>query len=107
VIAVYESLMQAGFAVDPPYLEQEGGSVVVSARKPSGGQAQFRIGVEGDLVYKFDHYEGAACQTDLQHVLPMLQDIYGISLSSERVLWDNPDRLSRDARPLDDKEAQR
>jgi hypothetical protein len=107
VRAVYESLVQAGFAVDPPYLEQEGGNVVVSARKPSGGQAQFRIGVEGGLVYKFDHYEGAACKQDLQHVLPMLQDIYGITLSSERVLWDNPDRLSRDARPLDDKEAQR
>lgn len=107
VIAVYESLTQAGFAVDAPYIEQEGGSVVISARKPSGGQAQFRIGVEGGLVYKFDHYEGAACKQDLQQVLPMLQDIYGITLSSECVLWDNPDRLSRDARPLDDKEAQR
>lgn len=107
VIAVYESLIQAGFAVDPPYMEQEGGSVVISARKPSGGQAQFRLGVEGGLVYKFDHYEGAACKQDLQQVLPMLQDIYGITLSNERVLWDNPDRLSRDARPLDDKEAQR
>jgi hypothetical protein len=108
VRAVYESLMQAGFAVDQPWLEEgNGGSVVLSARKPSGGQAQFRIGAEGGLVYKFDHYEGAACKQDLQQVLPMLQEIYGISLSNERVLWDNPDRLSRDARPLDDQGAQR
>lgn len=108
VRAVYESLMQAGFAVDQPWLEEgSGGSVVVSARKPSGGQAQFRIGAEGGLVYKFDHYEGAACKQDLNEVLPMLQEIYGITLSNERVLWDNPDRLSRDARPLDDREAQR
>jgi hypothetical protein len=108
VRAVYESLMQAGFAVDQPWLEEgSGGSVVVSARKPSGGQAQFRIGAEGGLVYKFDHYEGAACKQDLNEVLPMLQEIYGITLSNERVLWENPDRLSRDARPLDDKEAQR
>lgn len=108
VRAVYESLMQAGFAVDQPWLEEgNGGSVVVSARKPSGGQAQFRIGAEGGLVYKFDHYEGAACKQDLNEVLPMLQEIYGITLSNERVLWDNPDRLSRDARPLDDREAQR
>ena len=108
VRAVYESLMQAGFAVDQPWLEEgSGGSVVVSARKPSGGQAQFRIGAEGGLVYKFDHYEGAACKQDLNAVLPMLQEIYGITLSNERVLWDNPDRLSRDARPLDDREAQR
>lgn len=107
VRAVYASLAQAGFVVDQPYLEHDGGSVVVSARKPSGGQARFSIGAEGGLVYKFDHYEGAACQQDLQHVLPMLQDIYGITLSSERVLWNNPDRLSRDARPLDDGEIQR
>ena len=108
VRAVYESLMQAGFAVDQPWLEEgSGGSVVVSARKPSGGQAQFRIGAEGGLVYKFDHYEGAACKQDLNEVLPMLQEIYGITLSNERVLWDNPDRLSHDARPLDDREAQR
>ncbi|KQZ34966.1 hypothetical protein [Massilia sp. Root1485] len=108
VRAVYESLLQAGFAVDQPYLEEgEGGSVVVSARKPSGGQAQFRIGVAGELVYKFDHYEGAACKQDLQQVLPMMQQIYGITLSNERVLWDNPDRISRDARPLDDQEARR
>ncbi len=107
VRAVYESLTQAGFVVDQPYLEHDGGSVVVSARKPSGGQARFSIGAEGSLIYKFDHYEGATCKQDLQHVLPMLQDIYGITLSSERVLWDNPDRLSRDARPLDDREAQR
>jgi hypothetical protein len=108
VRAVYGSLMQAGFAVDQPWLEEgSGGSVVVSARKPSGGQAQFRIGAEGGLVYKFDHYEGAACKQDLNEVLPMLQEIYGITLSNERVLWDNPDRLSRDARPLDDQAAQR
>lgn len=109
VRAVFASLQQAGFAVDDPYLEDgDGGSVVVSARKPSGGQAQFRIGVEGGLVYKFDHYEGAACKQDLNQVLPMLQQIYGITLSNERVLWDNPDRLSRDARPIDgNEEAQR
>jgi len=108
VRAVYESLLQAGFAVDAPYLEEgERGGVVISARKPSGGQAQFRVGVEGGLVYKFDHYEGAACKQDLDQVLPMLQQVYGISLSNERVLWDNPDRLSRDARPLDGQEAQR
>jgi len=108
VRAVYASLQQAGFVVDQPYLEDgEGGNVILSARKPSGGQAQFRIGVEGNLVYKFDHYEGSACQQDVSQVLPMLQQVYGISLSNERVLWDNPDRLSKDARPLDDHEAQR
>jgi hypothetical protein len=108
VRAVFESLQRAGFAVAPPH--KDGGDnddVLITARKPSGAQAVFKVNAAGGLSYKFDHYEGAACKQDINQVMPMLQQIYGISLSNERILWENPDRLSRDARPLDDKEAQR
>lgn len=108
VRAVYESLQQAGFSVAAPYLEGNSGeNVVISARKPSGGEAEFRISAAGGLLCKFDHYEGSTCKVDINQVMPMLEQIYGISLSNERILWENPDRLSRDARPLDDKEAKR
>jgi hypothetical protein len=108
VRAVFESLQGAGFAVDPPRRETDGGGrVVVLARKPSGRQAEFRIDVAGGLSYKFDHYEGAACKQDIDQVLPLMQKIYGIDLSNERIRWENPDRLSRDARPLDDQENHR
>lgn len=108
VRAVFESLQGAGFAVDPPRHEADGsGKVVILARKPSGRQAEFRIDIAGGLSYKFEHYEGAACKQDIDQVLPLMQKIYGIDLSNERILWENPDRLSRDARPLDDQENQR
>ena len=108
VRAIFESLQKAGFAVEAPRRETgEADRVVILARKPSGRQAEFRVDLGGELSYKFDHYEGAACKQDIDQVLPMLQAIYGINLSDERIRWENPDRLSRDARPLDNQEDRR
>jgi len=105
VRAIFESLQKAGFAVEPPRRETgESDRVVILARKPSGRQAEFRVDLGGELSYKFDHYEGLACKQDIDQVLPMLQQLYGIQLSDERIRWENPDRLSRDARPLDNQE---
>lgn len=105
VRAIFESLRTAGFAVEAPRREAgEADRVVILARKPSGRQAEFRIDLGGELSYKFDHYEGSACKQDIDQVLPMLQKMYGINLSDERIRWENPDRLSRDARPLDNRE---
>jgi hypothetical protein len=105
VRAIFESLQKAGFAVEPPRRETgEADRVVILARKPSGRQAEFRVDLGGELSYKFDQYEGSACKQDIDQVLPMLQKIYGINLSDERIRWENPDRLSRDARPLDNQE---
>lgn len=105
VRAIFESLQKAGFAVESPRRETgEADRVVILARKPSGRQAEFRIDLDGELSYKFDHYEGSACKQDIDQVLPVLQQIYGINLSNERIRWENPDRLSRDARPLDNQE---
>ncbi len=107
VRAVYESLQRAGFVVaSPRKASGETDEVVLLARKPAGAQAEFRINGTGGLSYKFDHYEGSACKKDIDQVLPMLEKIYGIKLSDERVRWENPDRLSRDARPLGDTEAE-
>lgn len=105
VRAIFESLRKAGFAVEAPRREAgEADRVVILARKPSGRQAEFRVDLGGELSYKFDHYEGSACKQDIDQVLPMLQKMYGINLSDERIRWENPDRLSRDARPLDNQE---
>jgi len=105
VRAIFESLRKAGFAVETPRREAgEADRVVILARKPSGRQAEFRVDLGGELSYKFDHYEGSACKQDIDQVLPMLQKMYGINLSDERIRWENPDRLSRDARPLDNQE---
>ena len=49
--------------------------------------------------YKFDRYQGSACKKDIATVLPRLQSVYGIQLSNDRVLWENPDDMDADARP--------
>ena len=54
------------------------------------------------MIYKFDHYEGMQCKDDIDKVLPLLRDIYGVDLSEERVLWQNPERISKSAKPLED-----
>ncbi len=102
VRSVLEALGKAGFVTAAPQ-RQVGDSdeVIITARKPSGNEATFRITVDGGLSYKFEHYEGNECKNDIDKVLPLLQEVYGIELSNERVLWQNPDRISRSARPID------
>jgi hypothetical protein len=43
-------------------------------------------------------YEGATCKKDIDSFLPKLEQVYGIKLSNERVIWENPDKISKDAR---------
>ncbi len=102
VKAVLKSLRASGFVVDTPRRQKEGDSdeVVVLARKPAGQQAEFRVNLDGGFLYRFDRYEGLTCKKDLDRILPMLQDIYGVKLSDRRVLWENPVPESRTARPL-------
>ncbi|MBM4084308.1 MAG: hypothetical protein FJ272_05920 [Planctomycetes bacterium] len=102
VKAVLQSLRKAGFIVGEPRRLRDGDrdEVVVLARKPAGHQAEFRVALDGGFLYKFDRYEGMACKKDMDRILPMLQSIYGVKLSNERVIWQNPIRDSRTARPM-------
>jgi hypothetical protein len=103
VNAVVRSLREAGFVlVCKPKRCKDGDrdEVVLQARQPTGHQAEFRVTLSGDFSYCFDGYEGATCKTDIVKVLAKLQDIYGVTLSDERVIWENPDRVSRSAKPV-------
>jgi len=102
VKAVLQSLRKAGFIVGDPRRQRDGDrdEVVVFARKPAGHQAEFRVTLDGGFLYRFDRYEGMACRKDMDRILPMLQIIYGVKLSNERVIWQNPIRDSRTARPM-------
>jgi len=101
VQAVYRALEDAGFVTEKPRLVREGNGneVVILGRRPAGAQAVFKVELSGKLNYKFDHYQGSACKKDIDTVLPRLQSIYGIQLSTERVLWENPDDQDSDAKP--------
>ena len=97
-----DSLEKSGFVVGKPQRQiGEKDEVVILARKPAGAEAAFRVTADGTMVYKFDHYEGMRCKADIDQVLPMLQEIYGVELSDARVLWQNPDRISKSAKPID------
>ena len=104
VRSIVETLERVGFVVSKPKRHAGEGSdeVVISARKPAGSEATFSVTLDGKLLCKFDNYEGMMCQKDIDKVLPLLQDAYGVKLSDERVLWQNPDRISKDAKPMDE-----
>jgi Sec-independent protein translocase protein TatA len=101
VQAVYRALEDAGFVTEKPRLVRDGSAneVVIRGKRPAGAQAEFKVELSGKLNYKFDHYHGAACKKDIDTVLPRLQSIYGIQLSTERTLWENPDDKDSDAKP--------
>lgn len=102
VRAILESLQKTGFVVGTPQrLQGDKDEVVISARKPAGAEAVFRVMGDGGMTFKFDHYEGSRCKSDIDQVLPMLQEVYGVKLSNERLLWENPDRLSQSKQPMD------
>ncbi len=100
VQALYQALTGLGFVVEQPVRIQEEGEdvVVVRARRPAGQCAELKVTASGQLGYKFDNYEGMSCKGDIDQVMNLLQSVYGVKLSKHRVLWQNPDRISRTAR---------
>lgn len=94
------ALMRTGFQVQTPKRRLADGKdeVILRARKPSGSRAMVRVDTEGTMFHKFDRYEGSTCKEDIELVHEQLEAIYGISLSEERIVWENPDRLSADSR---------
>lgn len=97
VKAIIKELKSQEFIVENPQLFGEGKDsyVLVKARKPSGKQATCKINLQGKLNYRFDHYEGMACIKDIEQFSVDLEKIYSVKLSDDRVIWENPDRLSR------------
>jgi hypothetical protein len=99
VKAIYQSLQKSGFTVDKPRRDKETDEVIIKAARPAGAQARFKVKLNGSMEYKFHRYKGSTCKEDINKVLPSLQEIYGIQLSDERVIWQNPDDQDRDAIP--------
>ena len=97
VKAIRKELKSQGFIVEPTKIFGEGKDsyVLVKAKKPSGKQASCKINLQGKLNYRFDHYEGMACIKDIEQFSVDLEKIYSVKLSDDRVIWENPDRLSR------------
>ena len=99
VKAIYQQLKSQEFTVEAPRRFVVDGSdyVRIVARRPSGKQAVCDIDNHGSIKYKFDKYDGMTCLKDIERFNVDLEKIYSLKLTDERVLWSNPDRLTRDA----------
>lgn len=103
VKSIIKSLKDSEFTVEHPEIIQDdkGGIVKITAKKPSGKRAVCKIGLNGKLEYLFDNYEGLTCVKDIDKFTKDLEEIYSIKLSNKQVIWENPDRISKNALNID------
>ena len=106
VTAIVKQLQKQEFTVEKPQLIKTDGKnyVKIVAKQPSGKRAVCNVDLRGKIAYKFDNYEGMTCLKDIEKFNVDLEQIYSVKLSDERVLWQNPDRLSMDATSLPNNE---
>jgi hypothetical protein len=109
VIAIVKQLRNQEFTVEKPQLFHTDGRnyVKIVAKQPSGKRAVCNIDLHGKIVYKFDNYVGMTCLKDIEKFNVDLEQVYSVKLSNERVLWQNPDRLSMDANSLPNNEGRK
>ena len=109
VAAIVKQLQKQEFTVGKPQLIKTDGKnyVKIVAKKPSGKRAVCNVDLRGKIAYKFDNYEGMTCLKDIEKFNVDLEQIYSVKLSDERVLWQNPDKLSMDASSLPNSEGRK
>ena len=96
LVAIVGTVQSLGFIlIGEPEFTEDGG-VLVLARRPSGEECQFIVSADGGMRYAFENYTGTACRKDCAQVEAMLREAYGVVLSNERVVWENPDEVGKD-----------
>lgn len=73
------------------------GNVIIQASRPSGKTASCKVSLDGKLNYKFDNYEGMTCVEDIEKFEKEMNDIYSIKFENKKIIWENPDRISKGA----------
>ena len=93
---IVQAIKKRGFIVDSKTikLDRENNQVIIIGQKPSGAKAEFKVFLDGKFEYKFDGYEGQACQKDIQPFISDLEEVYGIKITNQTEIWKNPDKLS-------------
>ena len=102
VTAFARALQKSEFTVSQPTIVKNGEEsfVRLTARRPSGKNVVCQFDAHGKVKYKFDSYEGMSCLKDIETFKADLDRVYSLTLSDERVLWENPNRLMKDAHDL-------
>ena len=100
LMSLGKTLYELGFLFPDNGPTIEGEFVKLLARRPNGQECTFYVNIDGGLHYSFDNYQGSTCKKDLNQLLPKLEEVYGIKLSNERVIWENPDEIGKEAENL-------
>lgn len=93
---IVTAIRKRGFLInkDAIKIDRKNNQVNIVAQKPSGAKAEFKVYLDGKFVYKFDGYEGQACQDDIKPFMNDLKEIYGMKIEKETEIWSNPDKNS-------------
>lgn len=91
---IIKTIESRSFIVDKKNIkiDREKNEVRFVAQKLSGERAEFKIYLDGKFIYKFDGYEGQACQEDIEPFMTDLADIYDIKVVKQVDNWSNPDK---------------
>ena len=97
ILAILKAIRDRGFIVDTKKnlkIDRDKNVVKLVALKPSGQRAEFEIRINGKFMYRFEGYEGTACNKDIEPFMDDLENVYGIKVLHEDVQWSNPDKIS-------------
>jgi len=95
--AIIANISEKGFIVDKKNIRimKDTNTVRMTALKPGGQKAEFTVNLDGSFIYKFDDYEGQACQKDIKPFIADLESIYGIKITYIKENWVNPDKNAK------------
>lgn len=94
---IVKAIKTRGFVVDAKSIkiDRANNQVNIVAMKPSGAKAEFKVFLDGKFEYRFDGYEGQACQKDIKPFMKDLEEVYGLKVVNQTELWSgNPDKNS-------------
>lgn len=100
ILSIYKEIQKLGFGIiKTPYVVHMNGEeqIQFAAKKPSGQVMYCTVKVNGNIAWKFDGYDGQACQGDITQLKDQLQQAYGFSLDEKAVYWENPNKISKGA----------
>ncbi len=93
---IVQAIKKRGFVVNNNSIkiDRSNNQVNIVAMKPSGAKAEFKVFLDGKFEYRFDGYEGQACQKDIEPFMTDLEEVYDIKVINQTEIWKNPDKDS-------------
>lgn len=98
VKSIFEILNKLGFKPASP--KKVGDEVKLYAKRINGNEFEASIKSNGTMMSHFNGYDYMACKDDISSLEDELQSCYGIELNKTKTIWENPDRIQKNAKPI-------